>query len=126
MAAIRVPVYFYEAAAARPDRVNLEDVRRGQFEVCGDGAARPGAAARCRRPEIHLRRGQRGGARSFLIAYNIFLDSPKTPAQAGGGCLGRAGGHRSGSGRCAGHPRLGGRAARGEKRSASACMGGPR
>src|SRR6201992_3586091 len=27
-----VPVYFYEAAAARPDRVNLEDVRRGQFE----------------------------------------------------------------------------------------------
>src|ERR1700760_3347295 len=27
-----IPVYFYEAAAARPDRVNLEDVRRGQFE----------------------------------------------------------------------------------------------
>jgi glutamate formiminotransferase / 5-formyltetrahydrofolate cyclo-ligase len=27
-----VPVYFYEAAASRPDRVNLEDVRRGQFE----------------------------------------------------------------------------------------------
>jgi glutamate formiminotransferase len=26
-----VPVYFYEAAAARPDRVNLEDVRKGQF-----------------------------------------------------------------------------------------------
>ena len=24
-----VPVYFYEAAAARPDRANLEDVRRG-------------------------------------------------------------------------------------------------
>jgi glutamate formiminotransferase len=27
-----VPVYLYEAAASRPDRVNLEDVRRGQFE----------------------------------------------------------------------------------------------
>src|SRR5579883_2997442 len=27
-----VPVYFYEAAAARPDRINLEDVRKGQFE----------------------------------------------------------------------------------------------
>src|ERR1700728_5314592 len=26
-----VPIYFYEAAASRPDRVNLEDVRRGQF-----------------------------------------------------------------------------------------------
>jgi glutamate formiminotransferase len=27
-----VPVFFYEAAAARPDRANLEEVRRGQFE----------------------------------------------------------------------------------------------
>ncbi len=31
-----VPVYFYEAAAARPDRVRLEDVRRGQFEGLRD------------------------------------------------------------------------------------------
>jgi glutamate formiminotransferase len=31
-----VPVYFYEAAASRPDRVNLEDVRRGQFEGLRD------------------------------------------------------------------------------------------
>src|SRR5438105_14450816 len=28
----RIPVFFYEAAATRPDRVNLENVRRGQFE----------------------------------------------------------------------------------------------
>src|SRR5262250_3677018 len=28
----RIPVFFYEAAAMRPDRVNLENVRRGQFE----------------------------------------------------------------------------------------------
>src|SRR6202161_4673612 len=28
----RIPVYFYEAAATRPDRINLENVRRGQFE----------------------------------------------------------------------------------------------
>src|SRR5271156_3011378 len=28
----RVPVYFYEAAAAKPERVNLENIRRGQFE----------------------------------------------------------------------------------------------
>src|SRR5437667_11814379 len=28
----RIPVYFYEAAATRPDRTNLENVRRGQFE----------------------------------------------------------------------------------------------
>src|SRR5258708_12016616 len=35
-----VPVYFYGAAAARPDRVQLEDVRRGQFEGLRD-APRP-------------------------------------------------------------------------------------
>ena len=28
----RIPVFFYEAAAQRPDRVNLENIRRGQFE----------------------------------------------------------------------------------------------
>ncbi len=33
-----VPVYFYGAAAARPDRVQLEDVRRGQFEGLRDAA----------------------------------------------------------------------------------------
>ncbi len=31
-----VPVFFYEAAAARPDRANLEDVRKGQFEGLRD------------------------------------------------------------------------------------------
>src|SRR5450432_4885979 len=30
---LRLPVYFYEAAARRPDRVNLENIRRGQFEA---------------------------------------------------------------------------------------------
>jgi glutamate formiminotransferase len=81
-----VPVYFYEAAAARPDRVNLEDVRRGQFEGLRETAHRETA----RRPdvggpEVHPTAGASAvGARSFLIAYNIFLDSPQT-AQAGSG-----------------------------------------
>src|SRR6202048_1505534 len=43
-----VPVYFYGAAAARPDRVQLEDVPRGEFEGLRDGARR-GVA---RRPDI--------------------------------------------------------------------------
>ncbi|HUD21297.1 MAG TPA: glutamate formimidoyltransferase [Acidobacteriaceae bacterium] len=82
-----VPVYFYEAAAARPDRVNLEDVRRGQFEglletAHRDASRRPDVGG----PEIHPTAGASAvGARSFLIAYNIYLDSPKTQAQAGGG-----------------------------------------
>ncbi len=71
-----VPVYFYGAAAARPDRVLLEDVRRGQFEglreVAGRDAARqPDIGG----PELHATAGASAvGARSFLIAYNIYLD----------------------------------------------------
>jgi glutamate formiminotransferase len=70
-----VPVYFYEAAAARPDRVNLEDVRRGQFEgllkdSVKDSTRRPDIGG----PELHGTAGASAvGARKFLIAYNIYL-----------------------------------------------------
>jgi glutamate formiminotransferase len=70
-----VPVYFYEAAATRPDRVKLEDVRRGQFEGLRDLAhrdaqRRPDVGG----PEVHPTAGASAvGARRFLIAYNIYL-----------------------------------------------------
>jgi glutamate formiminotransferase len=70
-----VPVYFYGAAAARPDRVQLEDVRRGQFEglremAVKDAARRPDVGG----PELHPTAGASVvGARSFLIAYNVYL-----------------------------------------------------
>jgi glutamate formiminotransferase len=70
-----VPVYFYGAAAARPDRVNLEEVRRGQFEglreaALKDAARRPDIGG----PELHATAGASVvGARSFLIAYNVYL-----------------------------------------------------
>ncbi len=70
-----VPVYLYEAAASRPDRVNLEDVRRGQFEgllrdSVRDTARRPDIGG----PELHPRAGASAvGARRFLIAYNLYL-----------------------------------------------------
>jgi glutamate formiminotransferase len=70
-----VPVYFYEAAAARPDRVNLEDVRRGQFEglqreAVQDSTRAPDVGG----PELHRTAGASAvGARKFLIAYNIYL-----------------------------------------------------
>ena len=72
-----VPVYFYEAAAARPDRALLEDVRRGQFEglrdtVRSDASRRPDVGG----PHLHPTAGASAvGARRFLIAYNVFLDS---------------------------------------------------
>jgi glutamate formiminotransferase len=77
-----VPVYFYGAAAARPDRINLEDVRKGQFEglrdaVRRDTARRPDVGG----PELHETAGATAvGARSFLIAYNIHLKQPDVTA----------------------------------------------
>jgi glutamate formiminotransferase / 5-formyltetrahydrofolate cyclo-ligase len=78
----RVPVYFYEAAAARPDRALLEDVRRGQFEglrdaVRKDVSRRPDIGG----PDLHPTAGASAvGARRFLIAYNIYLDTANVTA----------------------------------------------
>lgn len=72
-----VPVFFYEAAAARPDRANLEEVRQGQFEglreaVRKDAARRPDLGG----PGLHPTAGACAvGARKFLVAYNIYFDS---------------------------------------------------
>jgi len=75
---LRVPVYLYESAARQPTRVNLENIRRGQFEALvkemgtvperapdvGDAACHPTAGATV------------VGARKFLIAYNVNLGTP--------------------------------------------------
>ena len=72
-----IPVYFYEAAAARPDRANLDEVRRGQFEglrdqVRNDSTRRPDLGG----PGLHPTAGACAvGARKFLVAYNIYFDS---------------------------------------------------
>jgi glutamate formiminotransferase len=72
-----VPVYFYEAAAARPDRVNLENVRRGQFEGLRDAVEKePSRRPDLGGPGLHPTAGACAvGARKFLIAYNIYFDS---------------------------------------------------
>jgi glutamate formiminotransferase len=71
----RVPVYFYEAAATRPDRVNLENIRKGQFEGLREEVRRnPDRAPDLGGPELHPTAGAVVvGARKFLIAYNINL-----------------------------------------------------
>lgn len=79
-----VPVYFYGAAAARPDRIELENVRRGQFEglreaAVKDAARRPDVGG----PELHSTAGASVvGARSFLIAYNVYLGAKAEITQA--------------------------------------------
>jgi glutamate formiminotransferase/formiminotetrahydrofolate cyclodeaminase len=73
----RIPVYFYEAAATRPERVNLENVRKGQFEGLREDALRdPDRAPDIGEPRLHATAGAVAvGARKFLIAYNINLDT---------------------------------------------------
>jgi glutamate formiminotransferase len=72
-----VPVYFYEAAAARPDRANLEDVRSGQFEGLRDAVERdPSRRPDLGGPGLHPTGGASAvGARKFLVAYNVYFDS---------------------------------------------------
>jgi glutamate formiminotransferase len=77
-----IPIYFYEAAASRPDRALLEQVRQGQFEglreqVLRDAARRPDLGG----PELHPTAGASAvGARKFLVAYNLYLDRPDMTA----------------------------------------------
>ena len=71
---LNIPVYLYEEAASRPDRVNLEDNRRGQYE----GLKTEIETNPDRKPDYgpaHL--GPAGatviGARNPLVAYNVYL-----------------------------------------------------
>src|SRR5689334_14971385 len=73
----KIPVYLYEAAATRPERQNLEHIRRGQFE----GLRTEVATNIERRPDfgeaaLHATAGATVvGARKPLIAYNVYLNT---------------------------------------------------
>ncbi len=73
---LEIPVFLYERAATRPDRENLADVRRGEFESIRD-EMKSGVANR--RPDfgpshVHPTAGAVAiGARPFLVAYNVYL-----------------------------------------------------
>jgi glutamate formiminotransferase len=70
-----IPIYFYQAAATRPERVNLEDVRRGQFEGLRDAALIDVTKAPdLGGPALHPTAGAViVGARKILVAFNINL-----------------------------------------------------
>lgn len=73
-----VPVYFYEAAALRPERRKLENVRRGEFEgLRAEAPVDMAKAPDLGGPTLHPTAGAViVGARKFLIAYNINLRTP--------------------------------------------------
>ncbi len=73
----QIPVYLYEAAAATPERQNLENIRRGQFEgIRDDIAVNPARKPDFGEPRVHPTAGATVvGARKALIAYNVFLNT---------------------------------------------------
>lgn len=72
-----IPVYFYEAAAVRPERGNLENLRRGGFERLKIlGLDNPSCRPDLGEPRLHPTAGATVvGARKFLVAFNINLNS---------------------------------------------------
>jgi glutamate formiminotransferase / formiminotetrahydrofolate cyclodeaminase len=76
-----IPVYLYEAAATRPERANLENIRKGQYE--GLKAALSGAEGEIdpmRQPDYGPSKLPKAGAtvigaRAPLIAFNVYLNT---------------------------------------------------
>jgi glutamate formiminotransferase/formiminotetrahydrofolate cyclodeaminase len=71
-----IPIYLYERAASRPERESLADVRRGEYEKLPDKLATPEGAPDYGPAEFVPRSGATAvGARPFLIAYNVDLNT---------------------------------------------------
>ncbi len=74
---LQIPVYLYEEAASRPERKNLSSVRKGEFEGLREEiGANPDRAPDYGPNKIHPGAGAIAiGARFFLVAYNVNLDT---------------------------------------------------
>ena len=72
---LQIPVFLYERAATRPDRENLADVRRGEFEgLRTDIGTSPARTPDYGPSAVHPTAGGVAiGARPFLVAYNVYL-----------------------------------------------------
>ena len=73
---LAIPVYLYEQAASRPERRNLSKVRAGEYEGLPEKLKDPEWKPDFGPAELNLRAGATAvGAREFLIAYNIDLNT---------------------------------------------------
>jgi glutamate formiminotransferase/formiminotetrahydrofolate cyclodeaminase len=71
-----IPVYLYEAAASRPERKNLADIRAGEYEALPEKLTRPEWAPDYGPAAFNARAGATViGARDFLVAYNVNLNT---------------------------------------------------
>jgi glutamate formiminotransferase/formiminotetrahydrofolate cyclodeaminase len=74
--ALSLPVYFYEYAATRPGRQNLADIRAGEYEGLRKKLADPAWAPDAGPAAFNARLGATVvGAREFLIAYNVNVNT---------------------------------------------------
>ena len=70
----KVPVYFYEEAARKPERSRLEVIRKGQYEALKSEVANPERHPDVGEVRLHPTAGATViGARKFLIAFNVNL-----------------------------------------------------
>ncbi len=71
-----IPVYLYERAATRPDRVNLEDIRRGEYELLKQEiGTNPDRAPDFGPAHVGPAGATVIGARPYLIAFNAYLNT---------------------------------------------------
>ena len=74
---LSIPVYLYENAATRPERKSLADIRAGEYEALAEKLRQPEWKPDFGPAEFHPRAGATAvGAREFLIAYNVNINSP--------------------------------------------------
>jgi glutamate formiminotransferase / 5-formyltetrahydrofolate cyclo-ligase len=72
---LALPVYLYEAAATRPERRNLADIRRGEFEQLVQEIHLPARTPDYGPAQVGPAGAVIVGARQFLIAYNVYLNT---------------------------------------------------
>jgi glutamate formiminotransferase / formiminotetrahydrofolate cyclodeaminase len=71
---LNIPVYLYEAAATRPERANLENIRKGQYEgLKSEIESDPERAPDYGPSEVGTAGATVIGARNPLIAFNVYL-----------------------------------------------------
>ena len=71
-----LPIFLYEGSAARPERKNLSNIRKGQFEGMAEKLKQPEWNPDYGPVEIHPSAGATAvGARMPLVAYNVNLDT---------------------------------------------------
>lgn len=73
---LQLPVYLYAAAATRPERKRLPDIRRGEFEGLLETIHLPERTPDYGPAQVGPAGAVVVGARPFLVAYNIYLQTP--------------------------------------------------